>query len=480
MKLAKISIPYRAFKKIFTVLAFIIFTSIDALGAAGLFTVLLFLTGTAMGVFILLGYEYLYWRNFEYKIGEDGLKIVSGVITKNDRDIPLKRIQNVDVERNIIQRIVGIAKVDVETAGGSKTEASLKYLTSEDADRMQEKVRELKNRRKTTEQEKKGSKREDFSLSNRDLTILSLASLNQRIVGGVLALISIIAGSAGIRFIEGNLSAAQLGIGTVIATFFVLVFWIANSFSTFIKFFDFKLYFHENALEYERGLINRASGTIPEEKIQDIIIEENFIQRYFNFASLKVETAGYVASGNQDQLDTGKETVIPLAKREQIKKYAEELGGYTQPEFTPVDKKAEKRYFRRYLLAGTTLAALIYAISNFYSIPPTAYIPSAIIILFSRKAAQLKWKNIGYFTEQKRLYTRKGFWNRQTYVIPYFRVQNLMQNQSILQRRWNQSSLLIDTAGSVISYPVIPDMDTEKTEKIRKKVFHRFKNSLKQ
>ncbi len=478
MKLAKISIPYRALKKVFTVVVFVLFTSIDAVTAANPTLILSFLVMVSLGVFLLLGYEYLYWRNFEYSIQEDGLKIVSGVITKNDRDIPLKRIQNIDVNRNIIQRMVGIAKVDVETAGGNDTEAALKYLELEDAEQMQKKIRELKNRRKTTEPEKKGSEREDFTLSNRDLTILSLASVDQRLMGGAVGLISIIAGSAGIQAVQGSISVTQLLIGGAVAVIAALGFWIATSFSTFIKFFDFKLSFHDNALEYERGLLNRASGTIPEEKIQDIIIEENFIQRYFDYASLKVETAGYVSSGNQQELDTGKETVIPLAKRNEIEKYAEELGGYTEPELNRIDQKAKSRYFRRYLMTGTALAALTFTVSQFYPLPVTAYIPSAIILAASKKASELKWENIGYFLRDDHFYTRKGFWNRKTYVVPYFRVQNLMQNQTVLQKRWGQSSLLMDTAGSVISFPIIPDMDTEEAEKVRKEVYSRFRQSL--
>ena len=478
MKLAKISIPYRALKKVFTVLVFLIFTSVDALTAANPALIAAFLVMVSLAVFLMLGYEYLYWRNFEYEIREDGLKIISGVITKNDRDIPLKRIQNIDVNRNIIQRMIGIAKVDVETAGGNDTEAALKFLTLEDAESMQKKVRELKNRRKTTEQEKKGSEREDFALSNRDLTILSLASVDQRLLGGAIGLVSIIGGSAGLQLLDGSISVAQLAIGGIIAVLATVGFWIATSFSTFMKYFDFKLYFHDNALEYERGLLNRASGTIPEEKIQDIIIDENFIQRYFNYASLKVETAGYVSSGNQQELDTGKETVIPLAKRHEIEKYAEEIGGYTDPEFNSIHEKARSRYFRRYLLAGTALAALTFTVSQFYQLPFTAYIPSVLLMVLSRKAAQLKWQKIGYALREDHFYTRKGFWNRQTYVVPYFRVQNLMQNQSILQKRWNQSSLLMDTAGSVIRFPVIPDMDTEEAEKVREQVYNRFRESL--
>ncbi|MFT4868833.1 MAG: putative membrane protein [Colwellia polaris] len=476
MKLSKLSIPYRALKKVFTILVFLVFTSLQSLTTAEPIIIVGFLLLVSLSVFLLMAYEYLYWRNFEYSIEEDGLKILSGVITKNDRDIPLKRIQNVDVNRNILQRVIGIAEVNVETAGGSKTEAALKYMTYEKAKEMQKQVRELKNRRKTTEPEKEGEKREDFALSNKDLGILSLASIDQRIAGGLIAVVSIVAGSAGLQ-IDGG-STVQLAIGMIIAAFVLVAFWAASTFSTFAKFFDFKLYFHDNALEYERGLFNRASGTIPEEKIQDVIIEENFIQRYFNYASLQVETAGYAASGDQREIDTGKETVIPLAKRPEIEKFAREIGGYTEPQLQSINQKAEQRYFHRYLLVGGALAVAGFIATQFTQLSWQVYIPAAIVLVSSRKAANLKWKNIGYHLAEDHFFTRKGFWKRQTYVVPYFRVQNLMQNQTILQKRWNQSTLLLDTAGSVISYPHVPDMDTQEAEELRSEIYKRFIESL--
>ena len=222
--------------------------------------------------------------------------------------------------------------------------------------------------------------------------------------------------------------------------------------------------------------MNRASGTIPEEKIQDIIIEENFIQRRLGFASLEVETAGY--SQQQGEIDTGSETVIPLAKREEVEKFAKELGGYTQPEMQGIDEKARSRYFHRYVLAGVSLGVLAFGASQLFQLSPILYLPALVILLVSKKAAQLKWENIGYYLDEKRVFTRKGFWNRRTYVIPYFRVQNLMETQSIFQRRWDQSTLLLDTAGSVLSFPMIVDMDRERAEILRQTLFENFQESL--
>jgi putative membrane protein len=479
MKLSKISIPYRAGQKLLGITVFTVFAASGSLASASIPAIAGLLLLGFTGILFVSAYEYLYWNNFEYMVEQDGLKIVSGVISKNDRDIPLRRIQNVDINRNIVQRLLGIAKADIETAGGGSTEASLKYVDYEDAQTLQKQVRELKNRRKSDveqEGEEPGRERDDFVLSDRNLAILSLASVDMRVIGAVGFLFSIFGGAVGSQM-EGILPQT-LGFAAI-AAFAVLsigAIWLSSAASKFVKFYEFRLQFHDNAIEYERGLLNRASGTIPEEKIQDIIIEENFIQRRLGFASLEVETAGY--SQQQGEIDTGSETVIPLAKRSEVEKFAQEIGGYTQPDLQFIHEKAQKRYFHRYVLAGALLGLIGFAASQLFELSPVVYLPAMVVLISSKKAAQLKWENIGYCLDEKRVFTRKGFWNRSTYVIPYFRVQNLMEEQTVFQRRWGQSTLLLDTAGSVMSYPMIVDMDRQEAKELRQELFERFKESL--
>lgn len=478
MKLSRLSIPYRTSQKFFGLLVFAIFISPGSLSIGSAAAVLGFLMAIMGLVVLVIAYEYLYWKNFAYTVEQDGLKIVSGVISKNDRDIPLKRIQNIDINRNILQRILGIAKADIETAGGGGTEASLKYVEYEDAQRLQKDIRELKNRRKSDTADKDSKKeRGDFVLSDKDLTVLSLASAADiRLLIGAAFLISFLAGSVTSQ-LEGFMTQAT---GTAAIILFGIlmasVAWLSSAASKFIEYYDFRLSFHENALEYERGLFNRASGTIPEEKIQDIIIEENVVQRYFGYASLQVETAGY--SVQQGETDTGSETVIPLAKRREVEKFAQEIGGYTSPEFERIGEGARKRYFRRYLFSGLLIGVFTLALGLTFDLSWPIYIPAVLLVLSSKKAAELRWKSIGYYLDDKRVFTRKGFWNRKTYVIPYFRIQNLIQTQTIFQRRWNQSTLLLDTAGSTRSYPQIIDMDSENAEILRSELFKSFKKSL--
>ena len=63
-----------------------------------------------------------------YRYGDGELVIRSGLIFRNERHIPYQRIQNIDATQNVFHRMLGVAEVRVQTAGGQEPEATLRVL----------------------------------------------------------------------------------------------------------------------------------------------------------------------------------------------------------------------------------------------------------------------------------------------------------------------------------------------------------------
>jgi len=59
------------------------------------------------------------YNNYKYELAKDSLKIEKGVITKTYKSIPYGRIQNVDIHRGILARMLGYSSVSIHTAGYS-------------------------------------------------------------------------------------------------------------------------------------------------------------------------------------------------------------------------------------------------------------------------------------------------------------------------------------------------------------------------
>lgn len=105
--------------------------------------------------FVWAHLTYHFWR---YQLTEDTLKIEKGVIWKKYISIPYQRIQNVDIYRGVIARILGLSDLQVQTAGYSggygrygygRTEGRLPGLGKEVAEELRE---ELIKRVKGTKQ----------------------------------------------------------------------------------------------------------------------------------------------------------------------------------------------------------------------------------------------------------------------------------------------------------------------------------------
>ena len=83
---------------------------------------------------------YYFWR---YEVGSKVLKIESGVIWKRFVSIPYERIQNVEIRRGLIARILGLSDIWIQTAGYSGrglAEGIIPGVLKEEAEKLKEEL----------------------------------------------------------------------------------------------------------------------------------------------------------------------------------------------------------------------------------------------------------------------------------------------------------------------------------------------------
>ncbi len=470
MKLSWKSIPYRAARNLGTLGLVFLFSSTGSLRNFNFVAAALLGTGVLISYAVMAAWEYLVWKNYSYSIEEDKIKIMQGVIRKNQREIPLKRIQNVDISRNIVHRVVGLSKVDLETAGGSDTEASLKYVEPREGERIRDLVKNGAESEGDMEVEEEESEA-FYEISDGKLVLLSAISLDRKTLFGFFTVFAFFSAGLGVAFenlgLPGTLILSILMTGTV-----VLIF-VSNFVINFEKYYGFRLWKNSDSLRYERGLLNRKEGSIPLDKIQTVTLEENILKRLTGYATLKVETAGYSGEKAARQ---GSEAAIPLDSRKAVNRFAEKLQDFETPETMNISRRARKRYLVRYILVLLPLVVLTFV----PGVPEAVTALAVLLLLLSPVAAHLKWKNRGYSTGKDHFRTVNGFWNRKTMMTPYYRIQNLIETQTVFQRRWKLSSLTMDVAGAgkIMENPVIHDVDAETAEKLHGKIYSSFQESL--
>ena len=75
----------------------------------------------ALTLGITLLATYLNYANYEFLLDDDALKIRRGILSRTETAIPYRQIQDVDIEQNFSERIWGIARLAILTAGHNES-----------------------------------------------------------------------------------------------------------------------------------------------------------------------------------------------------------------------------------------------------------------------------------------------------------------------------------------------------------------------
>ncbi|MSU62045.1 MAG: PH domain-containing protein [Pedosphaera sp.] len=84
------------------------------------------LTGILTGPGLLVALPYLYFRyhTLRYRFDEEGIHMKVGILFRREVNLTYARIQDIHLRSNLIQRWLGLATVQIQTASGS-SEAEL-------------------------------------------------------------------------------------------------------------------------------------------------------------------------------------------------------------------------------------------------------------------------------------------------------------------------------------------------------------------
>ncbi|SEW32412.1 putative membrane protein [Natrinema salifodinae] len=499
-----------------------------------------------LGLVAGVAYGLAYYYRFTYAVTADTFDVTAGVVAKRAREIPYRRIQNVDVSQGVVQRVLGLAVVSIETAGGGDTEATLQFVGDAEAQRLQREIRDrtaaVKERRRqagatgsgaetdaaadrgrapdTTDAPQTdaatadaGSERAPastpsaaraseagaarsgrtrrqrlFALEPRDLLLYSLSSFRPAAGAGLL-FVFFVASDAIVDYLLAvarpvggptdlqSGTAGSYGILTLISVVNgVAVTYLLNVGYTFVAYYDFRLGRAGDDFVYERGLLQRYSGSIPAEKIQSVTITDNPIQRLLGYAGLWVETAGYGPDSSG-----GSQSAVPLAADTRIRRFAENLTGVETPDFRRPPPLARRRYLVRYSLVAAVVVAAAFGLARATSLE--RWYLAAVVFAAVPPAAHLRYVHLGYFVGEDHLVVRSGFWKRRTTVIPYYRIQTVSTRRSVFQRRLGLASLVVDTASSrtfVWGTPTIRDVDLETAREIHGTGRERLQSALRE
>ena len=92
---------------------------------------------------VTLLHAHLRYRIWRFELQDDALFLHRGVLTRVRTVVPYVRVQHVDTQRNPVERVLGLSRVVVYTAGSRGADVAIPGLRPDRADALQERLRTL-------------------------------------------------------------------------------------------------------------------------------------------------------------------------------------------------------------------------------------------------------------------------------------------------------------------------------------------------
>ena len=257
---------------------------------------------------------WLSWRFTTFVIDDGEARVDSGILWKKSRRVPFERLQSVDIHEPLVARVFGLAELHLDSAGGSESRTTVRYLTLARANEL----RALLLRRAHTAATGEVLANPGPSgpaapppLETHAVEVVAEVPPSRVVVGTLLSLdlagALVVAVGALVASIWFAAPVAALG-GVVGAGFWA--FQIVGR--RVLDQWGYRLSRVEHGLRIERGLLSRTSETVPFDRVQGVAIVEPIVWRQLGWRRVLVSVAGTAGKGDANDQDQAA-TVLPIA-----------------------------------------------------------------------------------------------------------------------------------------------------------------------
>jgi putative membrane protein len=450
------------------------------------------LTLAVLAVIAVAGlvFRVLAWQRFRFSFDGDVLRVDSGVLSRNHRSLDVARIQQVEIERSLLQRLLGLAAIRVETAGSaSDPEVDLRVLPEADAVALRDAVRASKERLVgTSANDTDGQEPADGDGPGRTVLVVPLAHVMLAAVTGarLLVLPAVLGGAfqfvgqqvtqfvdritdelvtRGVTTSPGELFTAPRW--PVIATFAaaaVVLSVIAAALVGILRDGNFRIVRIADDLHISRGLLSTRDSVVPLQRIQLVEVERNWLRRVLGYATLRIRSAGG-STGASGRL------TIPLVAEADIDSLLGDMlpGVDGVPPLRRHPGTALRRALFRWLRPAVLLAAALWLLTTqvpFLTLPFEGVLRWGVLALLPINAALavIEYRQLAHGSSPLVVASRRGALSVTTTLAPVVKVQAVSSRRSLFQRRLGLATLVAHVAGPGARLEVLDAASEDTTE----------------
>ncbi|MDG2193828.1 MAG: PH domain-containing protein [Polaribacter sp.] len=418
--------------------------------------------GIAVVLLLFLFRAFLLYKNFQFKIAEGHFVLKQGIFKKTDTSVSLDRIQNINFKQNIIQQLIQVYEVSIETAGSVKTEIAIKALSYERA-------QELKSQILLTSPsfEDDSEMLEEKPLLKISVLELLKVSLTENHFKSLLLFLAILIGlyqqvkdlikslgkTADFDSYFGEGAAVIYG-SLVLITIFLLLLIVIGVLGSFVRVFLFHfnltVFVKDQAFEINQGLTTKKSILLKKEKVQSITISTNPIKEKLgiSYVVFKQAISGKVVKKKYKAIK------IVGCKAAQVAKIKELL--FDTEKLEAAEKHHVDGYYKTRMYFRSSIVLFLFNLILYISFEElTLFFWNILLIPVFGLLIHLSFKKTFYKFSRDLLLLGSGSLGTHYSYLPFFKVQNIEMKQNIFQEKRNIVDLVFQTAAGKIKIPCI-------------------------
>ena len=418
--------------------------------------------GVALLLLFFLVRAFLIFKNFQFKIENKHFILKKGILKKTNTSIPFDRIQNINFKQNIIQQIIGVHEVNIETAGSSKAEISIKALSYKDASALKQAITIV-----AVEDDLEVLEIDDKPLLEIGFLSLMKVSFTENHLQSLLLLIAVLIGffqqisdlfnSLGKRdvldtYISENATSVENNV-LLIVGFLILLSVIAVLSSivrVVLRHFNLKVFVKNNSLEIYQGLTTKKSIILKKDKVQHITISHNPIKKKLgiSFITFKQAISGKIKK-KQDK-------IIKIVGCEALQVTAIKNLLFPEENLDNIVKNLSDSYYKYRLYLRSTFILILLNLGLYLATKNSLVFTINLILLpVFILAIEINFRKRYYLFNSNLLLVGQGVIETHKTYLPFFKVQNVKLKQTIFQVRKNVADIVFQTASGKVKIPCI-------------------------
>ena len=435
----------------------------------------------ALVLFLLqLGHSVVRYLTLEYTLTADELRIREGLLHRQERRIPLDRIQDLGFESTLLRRGLGLVVVMVETASGRGVEARLDALSREQAEHLRDVLLAARPAHADGAGAVTGEVGGDPAprlgpppqqpewLVHRSTTAELLVRGATDLRLGAFA----VTGYAAWEFADqlgffgqmtGVLDDLQrwllslppwllLTVLTALLFSVMAVGLVTSTLGNLVQFHGFMLVLRGDVLLRRFGLLTTRQKTLPRARVQRVTVEQTWLRRLLGFAVVKADSAGGSRTDGQDTAG-GWDVVVPLTRATTAHALLPALlPGIEHTTFSW--HPGSKKLVLRTALQGVLLAAAATA-AMWWRLGPMALFALLLVPIWTLLGV-LIWRNLGWARGDDFFALQHGIIGRTFACVPTAKVQAVVVRQGPLGQLLGVAELTVYVAGG--SPTRLPDL----------------------